>query len=109
MPHEPRHKKEQQSNAPASDPAMDTRIEYGQPDEERDDLGPSPYDLAPDDAPDAQVIHKGERERPGPTDHLEHNATGALADDDGLLQANQIDREAEFDFELDDEDPGVEA
>lgn len=30
--------------------------------------GPSPYDEAPEDAPDDRVITKGEREKPGPTE-----------------------------------------
>ena len=75
----------------------DERIQHSEQQRTDDDRsGPSPYDTAPEDAPDDRVITKGEREKPGPTSARGEASTDALeesaAQQDGMLQTNQVDR-----------------
>lgn len=52
---------------PRTKRSPDSRIEYSQGAQE-DEPEPAPYDLAPPGTLENQIIRKGERERPGPTD-----------------------------------------
>jgi len=73
--------------------APDERMQHAEDDAERS--GPSPYDQASPDMPGRRVIKKGEHEKPGPTSAEELSETGVdsgVADDDGLLQTNEVDR-----------------
>jgi hypothetical protein len=51
--------------------------------------GPSPYDVAPSDAPDDRVIEKGEREKPGPTATELEGSDESVDEEDGLLQTKR--------------------
>jgi len=59
----------------------DQRMQYGEirrrEKEGAGRSGPSPYDEAPEDAPDDRVITKGEREKPGPTETHAGTDTGS--------------------------------
>lgn len=74
----------------------DQRMQHSEQQRQDDRSGPSPYDTAPEDAPDDRVITKGEREKPGPTSERAEASTDALeqspAQQDGMPQTNQVDR-----------------
>ena len=52
---------------PRTKRSPDSRVEYSQMTRDAEPE-PAPYDLAPPGTPEDQIIRKGERERPGPTD-----------------------------------------
>lgn len=65
---------------PRTKRSPDSRVEYGQLTRE-DEPEPAPYDLAPPGTQEEQIIRKGERERPGPTDD-EHDDQDAYDRED---------------------------
>lgn len=57
---------------------------------------PAPYDVASEDTPDNRKIQKGEHERPGPTSSDLDAVDSATAQQDDMLQSNQVDRGGEL-------------